>query len=81
MLKRSSKKHIDINQLASSIVDEATAEIIRNSPEKNPAAVMLGRIGGLKGGRARAQSLSARKRAEIAKQAALARWGRKNDGK
>lgn len=43
-------------------------------PAKNPAAVALGRLGGLKGGKARAKSLSAKKRSEIAKQAALARW-------
>jgi hypothetical protein len=44
------------------------------APEKNPAAVALGRLGGLKGGRARAEKLSARKRREIAKKAAAARW-------
>ena len=42
--------------------------------EKNPAAVALGRLGGLKGGRARADKLSPRKRSQIAKKAALARW-------
>lgn len=42
---------------------------------KNPAAVALGRLGGLKGGRARAESLSAAKRKEIAAKAAKARWG------
>lgn len=41
---------------------------------KNPAAVALGRLGGLKGGAARARSLSAKKRSEIAKKAARARW-------
>ena len=41
---------------------------------KNPAAVALGRMGGLKGGRARAQSLSVARRAEIAAKAAAARW-------
>lgn len=41
---------------------------------KNPAAVALGRLGGLKGGKARAEKLSARKRSEIAKKAAKARW-------
>jgi hypothetical protein len=43
-------------------------------PEKNPAAVALGRLGGLKGGKARAEKLSARKRKAIAKKAAEARW-------
>jgi hypothetical protein len=42
--------------------------------EKNPAAVALGRLGGLKGGNARAKSLTAKKRKEIAKKAALKRW-------
>jgi hypothetical protein len=43
--------------------------------EKNPAAVALGRLGGLKGGRARAEKLSAKRRSEIASLAAGARWG------
>ena len=42
--------------------------------KKNPATVTLGRLGGLKGGKARAEKLSARKRREIAKKAATARW-------
>ena len=42
--------------------------------EKNPAAVALGRLGGLKGGRARAEKLSAIKRSEIARKAAVERW-------
>ncbi len=42
--------------------------------EKNPAAVALGRLGGLKGGKARAEKLSKEKRAEIAKKAASIRW-------
>jgi hypothetical protein len=46
-------------------------------PEKNPAAVALGRLGGLKGGKARAEKLSPRKRAAIAKKAADARWNPK----
>jgi len=44
------------------------------TPPKNPAAVALGRLGGLKGGKARAAKLSSKKRAEIAKKAATARW-------
>lgn len=43
-------------------------------PEKNPAAVALGRLGGLKGGKARAKKLSPKERIEIAKKAAKARW-------
>ena len=77
MPKRSSKKSQDVNQLAKTIVDEATAEEIQQkamAEGKNPAAVMLGRLGGLKGGRARANKLSATQRSEIAKKAAKARW-------
>lgn len=44
--------------------------------EKNPAAVALGRMGGLKGGKARAAKLSPAKRKAIAKKAAKARWGK-----
>jgi hypothetical protein len=65
------KIDIDINQIASRIVEEATGA----KPEKNPAAVALGRLGGLKGGKARAESLTAKKRKEIAQKAAKARWG------
>ena len=43
---------------------------------KNPAAVSLGRLGGLKGGRARANNLTSERRVEIAKKAAKARWGK-----
>lgn len=47
-------------------------------PEKNPSAVSLGRLGGLKGGPARAKRLSAAKRSQIARAAALARWHKKD---
>jgi len=47
-------------------------------PEKNPAAVALGRLGGLKGGVARAKKLSATKRSAIAKKAAQKRWAKKD---
>jgi hypothetical protein len=46
-------------------------------PEKNPAAVALGRLGGLKGGAARAQALTKKQRSEIAKKAAEKRWSKK----
>jgi len=59
----------DTNQLAKSIIDKATSE-------KNPAAVALGRRGGLVGGKARAKKLSAERRSEIAKAAAAKRWGK-----
>lgn len=76
MPKRSSKPR-DVNQLAKAIVQQATGETPPTEPEppKNPAAVALGRLGGLKGGKARAEKLSAKKRAEIARKAAAVRWG------
>ena len=53
-------------------------ELLQQAAEdgKNPAAVMLGRLGGLKGGKARARKLSAEKRSEIAKKAAQVRWSK-----
>lgn len=77
MPKRSSKKNIrDVNVLASSIVEQATGEAIPKKDEsnKNPAAVALGRLGGLKGGKARAEKLTSVRRKEIARKAAEARW-------
>jgi len=73
MPERSKKRPRDINEMARSIVDEATGEAPRKLP-KDPAAVDLGRRGGLKGGPARARKLSAERRSEIAKKAAAARW-------
>lgn len=71
------KRPVDINSLAASIVADAIGE---GEPEdigdKDPAAVALGRKGGLKGGKARAKALSKKKRAEIAKKAAKARWAK-----
>ncbi|MGB7748344.1 MAG: hypothetical protein WBN75_13780 [Verrucomicrobiia bacterium] len=77
MHKRSSK---DLNETAFSIVQQSTGQTMPVSPPmpaKNPAAVALGRLGGLKGGKARAASLSAKKRKEIAKNAAKSRWLKK----
>ncbi len=73
-----SKLPKDSNQLAKSIVDIATGESQEtelNADGKNAAAVALGRKGGLKGGKARAESLTAKRRKEIAQKAAAARWG------
>ena len=67
----------DLNQLAARIVAQATEDPSEAKPEKDPAAVALGRRGGLKGGHARAKALSPEQRAESAKKAAEARWGRK----
>jgi hypothetical protein len=71
MPKRSSKPPKDENSLAAFIVAKSTDEAPH---EKNPAAVALGRLGGLKGGRARAAKLSSKRRSQIAKDAARARW-------
>lgn len=65
----------DINQKAKKIVDLLTGdEPIPAQDAVKAAAAALGRLGGLKGGKARAESLSANKRSEIAKKAAKARW-------
>jgi len=73
------KRPRDPNQLAKSIVDISTGEAVdpKNSEGKNPAAVALGRLGGLKGGKARAKKLTAEQRSAIAKKAAKKRWGKK----
>jgi hypothetical protein len=79
MPKRSSKdrKRPDVNVLAADILARATGESPSEpQSEKNPAAVALGRLGGLKGGKARAQALSKKRRSSIAKKAARARWGK-----
>ncbi len=79
MPRRSSiKRPRDTSQLAKLIVDIATGDVPDEAPAdgKNPAAVALGRLGGAKGGAARAASLSKAKRAAIAKKAAKARWNK-----
>jgi hypothetical protein len=72
------KRPRDTNQLAKNIVDLAIGDATEPTPQdnKNPPAVELGRLGGLKGGKARAEKLSAKKRSEIAKKGANARWGK-----
>ena len=72
MPKRTSR---DVNQMAKGVVNRIV-ELTEGpqKPAKNPAAVALGKLGGLKGGPARAKKLSARRRALIAKSAAQARW-------
>lgn len=65
------------------IVEQAIGERMDGSPlpdpndGKNPAAVALGRLGGAKGGRARADKLSPARRKSIAKKAAAKRWATK----
>lgn len=78
MPERSRKRPTDLNSLAASIVHDSVDE---DKPEpvddgKDPAAVALGRKGGLKGGKARAEKLTAEERRRIAKAAAAARWNR-----
>ena len=76
MPKRSRTGKPDVNQMASNLIDAVSGELPAEQTEsgKNPAAVALGRLGGLKGGKARAAKLSAKKRRQIAKKAAKARW-------
>jgi hypothetical protein len=78
MLKRSRKSHRDLNEMAASIVNmETEASPEPDTPStKNPAAVALGRLGGKKGGPARAARLTSEQRRAIARGAAAARWGK-----
>jgi hypothetical protein len=76
MPDRSRKRPRDPNQLGKLIVDIATGEV-NDAPTddgKDPAAVALGRKGGLKGGKARAASMTPAARRESARRAAQARW-------
>ena len=85
MLDRSKKRPRDPNQLAYQVMLESTGQAPKFDPKpepivdptKNPHAVALGRLGGLKGGVARAAALGPRKRSQIAAKAAKARWGKK----
>ena len=70
----------DPYQLAASIVQQVT-QSASSQPEKNPAAVALGRLGGLKGGKIRAEKLSAEKLRQIASHAAVVRWKKKGSAK
>ena len=70
------KRPRDLAQLAYTIAGIATGTIEEELPQpKNPAAVALGKLGGAKGGKARAKALIKQQRARIAKIAAKARWG------
>ena len=82
MPSRSSKpkRPRDMNQLAKAIVDISVGEAppeVDPDEGKNPAAVALGKLGGAKGGKARAAKLTKKRRSEIAKKAATARWRKK----
>lgn len=83
MPDRSRKRPRDPNQLGKLIVDLATGEAEEEPPPdvgKNPAAVELGRKGGLKGGKARAAKMTPEERSEAARRAAKARWGENTKG-
>jgi hypothetical protein len=72
-------KNLDMNQLAKRILDEASGDEPKTEapvpqPPKNKAAVALGKLGGVKGGAARAASLTPEQRSEIARKAAEGRW-------
>lgn len=69
----------DANMAAPNIASIATGDGDAAEKKKNPAAVALGRLGGLKGGKARAEKLTSERRAEIARAAALARWSTKDE--
>jgi hypothetical protein len=77
---KKSKTPKDLNQLAAFIVEQATSDPkpdLSDEPQKNQAAVELGRLGGRKGGKARAEKLTPEQRKEIAQKAAKARWNKK----
>jgi hypothetical protein len=70
----------DPNKLAKLIADIATGDVDQlpaTEDGRDPAAVLLGRRGGLKGGRARAEKMTPERRTEIARTAAAARWSKK----
>jgi hypothetical protein len=75
---RSRKRPRDPNQIAKLTVDLATGEMPESDPMagKNPAAVELGRRGGLRGGKARAAKMTPEERSAFARKAARARWAR-----
>lgn len=85
MPTRPSKKRrnqLDPVELARKIVDQAVGDAPKEAPPdpyegKNRAAVELGRLGGSKGGKARAAKLTAAQRKSIAKKAAAKRWGKR----
>jgi hypothetical protein len=81
-MRKRSRKTKDVNQMAHSMAEAiAAGNIPKTSDGKNPLAVALGRLGGLKGGKARAAKLSAAQLSSSAKRAAEARWAkfREND--
>jgi hypothetical protein len=72
-------KRADFTQIALRVVEEAIGDVLKPAEGKNPHAQALSALGSAKGGKARAESLSAKKRRDIAKKAAKARWNKKKD--
>jgi hypothetical protein len=77
-MQKRSRMPRDLNELAHKTLQIAIGEDVEPEPKsddgKNPAAVALGKLGGLKGGKARWKGISKKKRSEVARKAALARW-------
>lgn len=71
---RSKDENVSAKSVIEDIMELMESETFEQTPHKNPAAVYLGRLGGLKGGKARANKLSAERKSEIAAKAARARW-------
>jgi hypothetical protein len=79
MPDRSRKRPTDVNQLAAAIVHDATEPDAKTPDDgKDPAAVALGRKGGLRGGKARAAKMTPEERSEAARKAATARWNKRS---
>ena len=75
-MKKIKGKHLDFAQIAHAVMEAATDESpqVEEPSDKNPHAVALGRLGGQKGGKARADKLTPERKKEIAQKAAKARW-------
>jgi len=70
----------DMNRLAAQVVKLATGQLVEpEEPAKNPAAVALGRLGGLKGGKARKLKVPKELRSELARKAVQARWKKQRE--
>jgi len=80
-MPKRSRKPADFNQMGFAIIREATDPDYDPYEGKNPAAVELGKLGGKKGGKARAAKLTSEERSASAKKAAAARWGKETTPK
>ena len=79
-MTKTPKRPRDPNQLAKMLVDIATGETQDAIESSKSPMSELGRAGGLRGGRARAEKLSQSERGEISRKAAAARWGKRENG-